>query len=86
MFGFDSKIIDGIGVHGSRNLTVGSSLVSGFFDKYVVDGLVNLTGRIMRWGSRLFRALQTGVVSQYALVLAVGMLVLTCFYLVYRLG
>jgi NADH-quinone oxidoreductase subunit L len=52
----------------------------------VVDGLVNLIGWLMRVGSRLFRGLQTGLVSQYALVVAVGMLVLTCFYLVIRLG
>jgi NADH-quinone oxidoreductase subunit L len=86
LFRFDAGFIDGLLVNGSRHVTVGVSLLSGFFDKYVVDGLVNLVGWLMRVGSRLFRGLQTGLVSQYALVVAVGMLVLTCFYLVIRLG
>ena len=86
LFRFDAGVIDGVGVNGTRHATVAASLVSGFFDKYVVDGLVNLVGRSLTACSRIFRALQTGVVSQYALVLAVGILVLTCFYLVFRLG
>ena len=86
LFGFDSKFIDGVLVNGSRHLTVGISLLSGFFDKYVVDGLVNLNGWLMQAGSRFFRSLQTGVVSQSALVLAVGVLVLSVFYLLVRLA
>jgi NADH-quinone oxidoreductase subunit L len=86
LFSFDARVIDGFLVNGSRHVTVAVSFLSGFFDKYVVDGLVNFTGWLMRAGSRLFRGLQTGLVSQYALVLAVGMLVLTGFYLVVRLG
>lgn len=86
LFRFDAGVIDGLLVNGSRHLTVGVSLLSGFFDKYVVDGMVNLSGWFMKAGSRMFRSLQTGLVSQYALVLAVGMLVLTGFYLVVRLG
>jgi NADH-quinone oxidoreductase subunit L len=86
LFRFDAGVIDGFFVNGSRHVTVGVSLLSGFFDKYVVDGLVNLIGRLLRGGSRLVRGLQTGVVSQYAVVVVVGMLVLTCFYLFVRLG
>ena len=86
LFRFDAAFIDGLLVNGTRHLTVGTSFLSGFFDKYVVDGLVNLTGWLLRAGSRFFRSLQTGLVSQYALVLVVGMFVLTCFYLVVRLG
>jgi NADH-quinone oxidoreductase subunit L len=86
LFSFDAGFIDGWLVNGSRHLTVAVSLLSGFFDKYVIDGIVNLSGLIMRAGSRMFRTLQTGMVSQYALVLVVGMLVLTGFYLVVRLG
>ena len=86
LFKFDAGFIDGWLVNGSRHLTVAISLLSGFFDKYVVDGIVNFFGWFMHAGSRMFRALQTGLVSQYALVVAVGMLVLTGFYLVVRLG
>ncbi|MFQ5528097.1 MAG: NADH-quinone oxidoreductase subunit L, partial [Thermoanaerobaculia bacterium] len=86
LFRFDASFIDGVLVNGSRHVTVGISLLSGFFDKYVVDGLVNLQGWIMQVGSRLFRSLQTGPVSQSATVLALGMLVLSAFYLFFRLG
>ncbi len=82
LFGFDSRFIDGVLVNGSRHLTVATSLLSGFFDKYFVDGAVNLVGWVSRLGSRFFRRLQSGFVSQYALVLAVGMAVLVWFYVV----
>jgi NADH-quinone oxidoreductase subunit L len=36
----DSKVLDG-GVNGTARLTRFTSLVTGGFDKYVVDGLVN---------------------------------------------
>jgi len=81
---FDERAIDGFGVNGSRNVTVAASLLSGFFDTYVVDGLVNLVGAVLQRGSRWFRQLQTGLVSQYALVMGVGMLVLACFVLIVR--
>ncbi len=42
----------------------------------MVDGLVNLVGYVLSQSSRVFRRLQTGLVSQYALVLAVGVVAL----------
>ena len=60
------------------------SLLSGFFDKYVVDGLVNFSGWLMRAGSRFFRGLQTGVVSQYALVLGLGTFILVVYFVSLR--
>ena len=54
----------------------------GFVDKYFVDGLVNLIGWILNRLSALLRRLQTGLVSQYALVLVVGVFVLVCAVLV----
>jgi len=77
--GFDGRVIDGLGVHGARNLTLLASYVSGFFDKYVVDGLVNLIGVVLQALSRLFRRLQGGLVSQYALVMVVGVFMLAFF-------
>ena len=81
---FDAKAIDGFCVNGSRHVTVGTSLVSGFFDKYVVDGLVNLLASTLRAGSVQLRRVQSGVVSQYALVLTFGVVALVCCYLVLR--
>ena len=85
LFGFDAGFIDGFLVNGSRHMTVAAAYLSGFFDKYVIDGLVNLTGWVLQLGSRVFRRLQTGVVSQYAMVIAVGMFVLVFFYVVVAL-
>jgi len=81
LYRFDAKVVDGV-VNGSRHVTVGTSFLSGFFDKYVVDGLVNLIGWLLHRGSQFFRRLQTGLVSQYALVVIVGMFVLVLFYVV----
>ncbi len=85
LFAFDSRFIDGILVNGSRHLTVAISLLSGFFDKYFVDGAVNLVGTALRAGSRAFRSLQTGLVSQYGLVLASGLAVLLAYYVAMRM-
>jgi NADH-quinone oxidoreductase subunit L len=76
---FDARVIDGFGVHGVRNLTLAASYISGFFDKYVVDGLVNLVAVVLQGLSRLFRRLQGGLVSQYALVMVVGVFTLAFF-------
>jgi NADH-quinone oxidoreductase subunit L len=85
LFRFDAGFIDGFLVHGTRHATVAFSTVSGFFDKYFVDGAVNLVGWVLQRFSRVFRRVQTGYVSNYALVLAFGMFALVCIYMVLRL-
>jgi NADH-quinone oxidoreductase subunit L len=80
---FDAGVIDGL-VNFSRHFTVVTALLSGFFDRYVVDGLVNLVGWVLAQSSRVFRRVQTGLVSQYALVVAVGVLALVFAVVVLR--
>ena len=82
LFRFDSAVIDGFFVNGTRHLTVAISLLSGFFDKYFVDGLVNFSGWLSHAGSRFFRSMQTGVVSQYALVVGIGTFILACYFVI----
>jgi NADH-quinone oxidoreductase subunit L len=86
LFRFDTSFIDGLLVNGARHATVAFSLFSNLFDKYVVDGLVNLTGTTLGAGSRGLRRVQTGAVGSYALALAVGMFALVCLFMVLRLG
>jgi NADH-quinone oxidoreductase subunit L len=86
LYRFDAAFIDGVLVHGVRHLTVATSFLSGFFDRTVVDGLVNLVGWLLERGSHLLRRVQTGYVSQYALVLAAGLFALICIYLVLQRG
>jgi NADH-quinone oxidoreductase subunit L len=86
LFRFDAGFIDGFLVHGVRNVTVELlSLSSSLFDKYVVDGIVNGVGKVLGLGSRLFRRVQTGYVSNYALVLAAGMFALVCVFVLMRM-
>ena len=63
LFAFDKYVIDGFFVNGARHLTVGTALVSGFFDQYFVDGAVNAFAVVSRYFSRVFRRLQGGLVA-----------------------
>jgi NADH-quinone oxidoreductase subunit L len=77
---FDVSVVDGA-VHLVRNLTVGFSYLSVFWDTWVVDGLVNLAGRTVRAGSGGLRKLQTGLLQSYASAMVFGLFVLICFYM-----
>ncbi len=73
VFAFDSKVVDG-GVNGAAWLTRLSSRITGGTDQYLVDGFVNaVAGFIMRLMSPLFRAAQTGLTQNYALVMVLGL-------------
>jgi NADH-quinone oxidoreductase subunit L len=52
----------------------------GFLDKFVekagIDGIVNGVGRIVQYGSRQLRLLQSGQVGSYVLLMIVGILIL----------
>jgi NADH-quinone oxidoreductase subunit L len=51
------------------------------FDRGLIDGAVNGVGRVTRWGSSRLRFLQTGYVRSYALMIAVGSVLLVAFVL-----
>ena len=54
--------------------------LAGFFDRVieneVIDGMVNGTGRLVQYGSRQLRYLQSGQVGAYVLLMVVGIVVL----------
>lgn len=54
--------------------------LSGFFDNIVekkgIDGIVNGTGKVVNYGSRQLRWLQSGQVGAYVLLMVFGMLIL----------
>ena len=77
---FDVRVVDGA-VHLVRNVTVGSSYLSVFWDTWIVDGLVNLAGRTVRGISGLLRKLQTGLTQSYASAMVFGLFVLICLYM-----
>ncbi|HKY33709.1 MAG TPA: NADH-quinone oxidoreductase subunit L [Candidatus Polarisedimenticolia bacterium] len=76
----DVRVVDGV-VHLVRNVTVGTSYLSVFWDTWVVDGLVNLTGRTVRAGSGVLRRLQTGLAQSYASAMVLGLFLLICVYM-----
>ncbi|HXZ18954.1 MAG TPA: NADH-quinone oxidoreductase subunit L [Candidatus Acidoferrales bacterium] len=78
---FDRGIVDGLGVDGSAAATRFSSRLSMWWDRWIVDGLVNLSGAIVRFAGYPVRMLQTGLVQSYALVILFGVLLLLVVYL-----
>ena len=77
---FDRGVINGLGVDGVGWLTRMSSRVSMLWDSWIVDGLVNLSARIVWVLSYPVRMLQTGRVSRYALFMLLGVLIFLGYY------
>jgi NADH-quinone oxidoreductase subunit L len=71
---FDAKVVDGA-VNGSAWTTVKSALGSGWWDRWIVDGLVKFVGGFIKTMSWPLRLIQTGYVQNYALVMILGLLV-----------
>jgi len=80
LHGFDVRVVDGA-VNGVRNLTVGFSHISRYFDQYVVDGLVNASAHLTRALSLGFRRIQTGMVQGYLSLFVFGIFVFVSFFL-----
>src|SRR5579863_1505955 len=78
---FDRGVIDGAGVNGVGLLTRVVSRISMWWDRWIVDGLVNVSARIVWAFSYPMRLVQTGYVSGYALLIVVGLIALLGYYL-----
>jgi NADH-quinone oxidoreductase subunit L len=77
---FDSKVIDGLGVDGAGWLARVFSRISMWWDKWVVDAVVNLLGWFPKFLSMPVRMFQTGVFSTYAVFILIGLAILLGFY------
>ena len=75
---FDMHIVDGM-VNGTARLTQILSSIHGWWDKWVVDGLVNLLGLTIRAAGGLARKVQTGYVQNYLLLILLGVLLILLF-------
>jgi NADH-quinone oxidoreductase subunit L len=73
-FFLDSKFVDGA-VNGTATATRGSATLSGLFDKYIVDGLVNFVGWVNMRLNLIATSFQTGLVQRYVLATVVGIVV-----------
>ena len=77
---FDSRVVDGV-VNGAAGNTVRSALGSGWWDRWIVDGLVRLAGGVVKTASWPMRLLETGYTQNYALVMVLGVLVFIAYVL-----
>ncbi len=64
---------------GYRVGLMGLAHVLAWFDRYVIDGLINLLGYGTLEGGARVRRLQTGRIQDYVLAVAVGVLILVAF-------
>jgi len=78
---FDRGVINGLGVDGAAFLTRLMSSISMVWDKWIVDGLVNLGARFVWILSYPVRMLQSGRVANYALWIVLGVLLMLGYYL-----
>ena len=72
---FDRTVIDGL-LHFLSKLTVDVSRWDRRFDEAIIDGLVNQIGNVTCTIGRSFRVIQTGLLRQYIMFIAVGVLAL----------
>ena len=77
---FDSKVIDGLGVDGAGWLVRRFSRISMWWDKWVVDAVVNLLGWFPKFLSMPVRMFQTGVFSTYAVFILIGLAIMLSYY------
>jgi NADH-quinone oxidoreductase subunit L len=78
----DRKVVDGA-VNGIAELVLGASATSSQVDERVVDGAVNRVAALVLGTSATFRRLHTGVVQQYILALALGIVLIAMFYFMF---
>jgi NADH-quinone oxidoreductase subunit L len=77
---FDANVIDGVGVNGAGWLVRFGSTLSMWWDKWIIDGLLNFTAKMTQLLSYPVRLLQTGMFSSYAMLILVGLVVLLAYY------
>ncbi|MCZ6875591.1 MAG: NADH-quinone oxidoreductase subunit L [bacterium] len=77
----DAVVVDGI-VNGVGKFTRLYANWSGILDRRVVDGSVNGLAVIVQSGSKALRLLQTGIVQNYLLVMALGIFVFVTIYVI----
>jgi NADH-quinone oxidoreductase subunit L len=77
--GFDKYVVDGI-VNGMGYLTRAGAWLSGYTDRYLVDGMVDATAQILRSLGSAVQSVQTGRIQNYFLGLVSGLVVLILVY------
>jgi len=76
----DDRIIDGI-VNAVGNLTQAGAALSTWIEKYVIYGILNITGYANHIAAAILRRIQSGQVHHYAALLVIGIFILVNLYL-----
>jgi NADH-quinone oxidoreductase subunit L len=76
----DANVIDGVGVNGAGWLARFGSTLSMWWDKCIIDGLLNFSAKMIQLFSYPVRLLQTGLFSSYAMLILVGLVILLAYY------
>jgi NADH-quinone oxidoreductase subunit L len=76
----DASVIDGVGVNGAGWLARFISTVSMWWDKWIIDGLLNFIAKMTQLFSYPVRLIQTGMFSGYAMLILIGLVVLLAYY------
>jgi NADH-quinone oxidoreductase subunit L len=71
--------VDRLYLFGWNRGLLGISAACGFFDRYIVDGFVNLTGWVVLESGRRMRAVQSGKVQDYVFAVVLGFLILAAW-------
>ena len=77
---FDAGVIDGVGVDGAGWLARFGSTLSMWWDRWIIDGLLNFGAKLTQLSSFPVRFLQTGTFSSYAMLILVGLAILLAYY------
>ena len=56
-----------------------AAFLNNFFERYIVDGVVNGVGKLVHYGSRQLRLLQSGQVGSYVLLMVLSILLLLVY-------
>ena len=59
-----------------KPLNAMAGFFNSFFERSIVDGIVNGVGKLVNYSSRQLRLLQSGQVGNYVLLMVLGMLVI----------
>ena len=79
----DEKVVDGA-VNAVADVVLGASTTSARADRTLVDGAVNRIADLVLWAGAVLRRLQTGVIQNYLLAMAVGIFVIAVLFLMFR--
>ncbi len=73
LFRVDQRLVDGA-VNGTGTLNMLIATIKGLFDKWIIDGAVNLAGAIVQGLSAVLRRTQTGFAHHYLMAVSLGLL------------